>query len=119
MVLALVHLAFPRYFGWRQELAPLSLVNRQIMQVHTFFIGLVILLMGVLCVTSATELTGTVLGRKLLLGLGIFWACRLGIQFFWFSPRLWRGKAFETTVHLVFTLLWIYLSTIFLIGSGN
>ncbi|MFM9949259.1 MAG: hypothetical protein ACKV1O_15065 [Saprospiraceae bacterium] len=114
VVLALVHVIFPRYFNWDQELKSLSLVNRQIMLVHTFFIALVVLLMGLLCLTSSNELVNTPLGNRLALGLGVFWAARLLIQFFGYSSALWKGKRFETLVHIVFSLFWVYLSIVFL-----
>jgi len=85
------------------------------MYVHSFFIALAILLMGVLCLTSATELTGTALGKKISLGLGIFWTVRLLIQFFGYSAKLWKGKTLETSVHIAFSVFWTYLSTIFIL----
>jgi hypothetical protein len=112
--LAGIHIIFPKYFHWNTELRSLSLINRQMMKTHTFFIALTVFLMGILCLTSATELTETNLGKKISLGLGIFWLIRLVIQFFGYSPKLWRGKLFETTMHIFFTLLWAYLSFCFL-----
>lgn len=114
MALALVHVIFPKYFNWRDELKSLSLINRQMMIVHTFFIALIVFLMGLLCLTSATELIETKLGKTISLGLGIFWSTRLFIQFFGYSTELWKGKTFETIVHIVFSLLWTYLSVVFL-----
>ncbi len=114
IALALVHVIFPKYFNWQKELQSLSLVNKQMMVVHTFFIALTILLMGLLCLTSSTELITTKLGKTISLGLGIFWSIRLFIQFFGYSATLWKGKPFETTVHIVFSLLWLYLSGIFI-----
>jgi hypothetical protein len=114
VVLALVHIIFPRYFQWQKELQMLSLANRQIMKVHTFFIALTLFLMGSLCLSSAVELTETDLGKRLCLGLGVFWSVRLFIQFFGYSAKLWWGKPFETTVHIVFSALWIYFSMIFI-----
>jgi hypothetical protein len=113
--LALVHVIFPKYFNWDKELKLLSLINRQIMIVHTFFIALVVFLMGLLCLTSASQLIETELGKKISLGLGIFWTVRLFIQLFGYSSKLWRGKALETTIHILFLLLWVYVSSIFLI----
>lgn len=113
VMLALVHGIFPKYFKWETELKPLSLINRQMMQVHTFFIALILLLMGLLCLTSAKELSETNLGKKISLGLGIFWTARLLIQFFGYSSDLWKGKKFETFAHVAFSLFWIYLSVIF------
>jgi len=83
------------------------------MTVHTFFIALLVFLMGLLCLTSSDELIYTNLGKKISLGLGIFWTIRLLIQFFGYSSQLWRGKTFETAIHILFIFLWIYLSFIF------
>lgn len=114
IALALIHLVFPRYFNWNKELGYLSLINRQMMTVHTFFIALTVFLMGLLCLTSANELIDTNFGKRICLGLGIFWTIRLVIQFFGYSSQHWKGKAFETSVHVLITLLWIYLSFIFM-----
>ena len=114
MALALVHVIFPKYFNWKEELKSLSLINRQMMTVHTFFIALVVFLMGLLCLTSTTDLIETKLGKTISLGLGIFWSTRQFIQFFGYSTELWKGKTFETIVHILFSLLWTYLSVVFL-----
>ena len=115
ILLAAIHVAFPKYFNWKMELNSLSLINRQLMYVHSFFIAFAILLIGVLCLTSAQELTSTALGKRISLGLGIFWLARLFIQFFGYSSKLWRGKTFETSIHIFFSIFWIYLSTIFIL----
>ncbi len=48
MLLAFVHVIFPRYFEWKEELKSLSLINREMTYVHTFFIALIVLMFGVL-----------------------------------------------------------------------
>lgn len=86
------------------------------MQVHTFFIALAVLLMGLLCVYSPHELTSSALGRTISLGLFVFWFVRLIVQLFVYSPSLWRGKTFETIVHVLFTCFWMYCSAVFLLS---
>jgi hypothetical protein len=113
VLLAIVHIIFPKYFDWKKELSSLSLVNQEMMRIHTLFIALTVLLMGILCLTSSTELIETHLGKKICLGLGLFWSIRLLIQFFGYSSALWKGKFFETIVHVFFSLLWLYLTFIF------
>jgi len=115
VILALIHIIFPRYFNWKTELHSLSIINRQMMYIHSFFIAFIVLLIGILCLTSAPELTGTVLGRRICLGLGIFWLVRLFFQFFGYSSAVWKGKSFETTVHILFSIFWVYLSSIFIL----
>ncbi len=113
VLLALMHVGFPSRFEWKRELASLSLMNRQMMYVHTFFIALVLFLIGLLCLTSSSELLETALGKKICLGLGVFWFVRLYCQFFVYSSELWRGKKFETAAHILFSIYWVYLSIIF------
>lgn len=114
MTLASIHIFFPKYFNWKEELKALTLINRQMMTVHTFFIAFVVFLIGLLCLSYATDLTQTKLGKIISLGLGIFWATRLIFQLFVYSTKLWKGKTFETTIHIVFTIFWIYLTSVFL-----
>jgi hypothetical protein len=83
------------------------------MYVHTFFLALALFLMGVLCLTSANEIVETELGKKLALGLGIFWGLRLLFQFFVYSTEHWKGKSFETTIHVLFSALWTYITIVF------
>lgn len=116
IALALVHIIFPKYFNWGKELKFLSLINRQMMTVHTFFIAFTVFLMGLLCLTSTNELIETNLGKKISLGLGVFWTIRLFIQLFVYSSDLWKGKKFETVIHILFSIFWIYFSSIFLVN---
>jgi hypothetical protein len=113
-ILDFIHLGFPRYFDWKNELKSLNLVNRQIFKVHTFFIGLVVLLIGLLCYFCSSELVTTELGRKICIGLSVFWILRLYFQLFFYSTDLWKGKKLETNIHIVFTAFWIYMCWVFI-----
>ena len=114
MTLGLFHVFFPKYFKWKEEFSKVSTINRQMMYVHSFFIAFVVLLMGLLCVTSAADLLTTPLGKRICLGISIFWMTRLFIQFFGYSSSLWKGKTFETSIHILFSILWIGLSVVFM-----
>ena len=113
VALALLHAIFPRRFQWKAELASITLLSRQVMYVHTFFIALTVMLMGLLCLTSSDLLVDTELGRRVAFGLAAFWFARLLIQFFGYSSQLWRGKRMETFIHIVFSGIWTYFTTIF------
>ncbi len=117
--LALLHTIFPRYFRWQTTTAALERVTREILYVHTFFIALTVLLMGLLCLCSGELLLTTPLGQRICLGLAIFWSIRLLFQFFGYSAELWRGKRFETIVHIAFSLLWLYLSAVFWLAATD
>lgn len=114
IMLALAHLAFPKRFQWKEELARLSLLNRQIFLVHTFFICVVLGMFGALSLFASTLLMeGTPLARLILLGMAIFWGLRLFCQWFVYDAALWRGQRFNTMVHGVSTVLWLYLTAVY------
>ncbi len=117
MFLGTFHLGFHKYFNWKVELELVSLINRQMMIVHTLFIGLIVFLIGVLCFFHSSELLSSELGHTLSIGLALFWTLRLLVQLFGYSSKLWKGKAFETGIHILFLFLWTYLSSIFWIIS--
>lgn len=112
MVLAAVHVVFPRYFKWQEELRHLSLINRQMMQTHTFFIALTVALMGCLCIEAADLLVQDGLGRMICLGMAVFWSLRWFFQLFVYSTQLWKGKKLETAIHILFTLFWTYTAVV-------
>lgn len=111
IVLSLLHLSFPARFHWHEELARLSLLNRQIFWVHTFFIMLVLVLFALLSLFAANELVRPgKLPRLVLGGIAGFWAIRLLFQFFVYDSALWRGNTFNTVAHIGFSGLWAYFA---------
>jgi hypothetical protein len=114
IALSLMHIVLPRYFRWQEELASVSLITRQIFYVHTFFIAFVVLLIGVLCLSYSHQLIYDPFGKVISLGFFGFWLARLIFQFFVYSSKLWKGKRFETVIHVIFSALWAYLTTVFL-----
>ncbi len=119
ILLALLHCIFPRYFNWKKDLQSLSLINKQMMEVHTFFVALAVLLIGILCLSNTKEIVSTPLGHTIALGLSIFWGIRFIFQFAVYSSKLWRGKSFETIIHISFSLLWAYFTTLFFLIFKN
>lgn len=119
IALSLMHIILRKYFKWEQELAPLSLITRQIFYVHTFFIAFIVLLMGLLCIGYSNELVYDPFGRVITLGLFGFWLTRLIFQFLVYSPNVWRGKRFETVMHVVFAITWTYFTGVFLLSYLN
>jgi len=84
------------------------------MVVHTFFIALTVFLMGLLSLLYSAELVTLPFGRVISLGIGIFWLVRLFFQFFVYSKDLWKGKRFETIMHILFAITWVYLAAVYL-----
>ena len=110
VLLGVAHCFFPKRFGWKDDLAKLSLLNRQIFGVHCFFIALTLVLMGSITALYARALLEpSPLNRAILACAAIFWACRLFVQFFVYDRKLWQGNPFNTWMHVLFSCLWIYL----------
>lgn len=112
--LALLNVFVPRRFGWRAELSRVSLLNRQVFQVHAVFLVVTLTLFAALLLTSADALLErTRLARAMLLGLTLFWGLRMAMQWFYYSPAIWRGHRFNTRMHVLFSALWIYFTGVF------
>jgi hypothetical protein len=118
--LAVFNLFVPRYLGWRDELRRLSLVNRQIFEVHAIFLVLILAMFAVLLLSSAEALLQpSRLSRLLLGGLTIFWGLRLMVQWFYYSPATWRGNRLRTIAHYAFTAAWIYVTSVLGAAFGH
>lgn len=114
IILGFSHAFFGPRLQWKEELARISLLNRQIFYVHTFFIALIVVMLGVLaCFYTKELLAPSRLARVVLSGIVLFWSCRLWIQFFVYDASLRKGHRFHTRVHILFSFLWLYLVGVF------
>ena len=115
--LVVVNLLVPRRFHWREEMSRLSLVNRQIFQAHSVFLVLTLALFAALLLTcGAALLEPTRLSRAVLFGLTVFWGLRMLMQWCFYSPLIWRGHRFNTVMHYVFSVVWVYVTTVFAVA---
>lgn len=80
---ALFHLGFWSLFKWPRTLMATTLPNRAILQIANLQLVWVFLCVGALCLRFPAELSGTPLGRAVLLGMSGFWLLRLAAQFVW------------------------------------
>ena len=112
--LVVVNLVVPYWFRWREEMPQLSLINRQIVQAHTLFLVLLLGMFSILLLTCSDALLDhSRLSRTVLAGLTIFWALRMAMQWWFYSPAIWRGHRFHTAMHWVFSATWIYVTAVF------
>ena len=115
--LVVVNLLVPRRFHWREEMLRLSLVNRQIFQAHSVFLVLTLALFSALLLTCGPALLEpTRLSRAVLAGLTIFWGLRMLMQWCFYSPLIWRGHRFNTVMHYTFSVVWVYVTTVFAVA---
>jgi len=111
MLLGVSHFFFDQYFGWKHELESVSLLTRQIFYVHTFFIGIGVMMAGaVSCLLADALVCRSDLSCAVLAAMAAFWFCRLLAQFFVYDPALWRGNRFRTGMHAAFAVFWCYVT---------
>lgn len=114
IALSLLHFPMATKLKWGEDTARMSAINASVFQVHTFFICLVLILMGLPClIDPGVFLIPTPAGAWVTWSIAVFWAARLYCQFFVYRTDLWRGKRMETTVHLIFTCVWSALTALF------
>ena len=114
ILLALVHIPIGKHLSWREDCARLTPVNASIFHVHTLFICLVLVMMGLPSLLDpAVFLERSRAGAWLSWSFAVFWTIRLYCQWFVYGADLWRGKRLETAVHWVFSSLWLSLAALF------
>ena len=115
--LVVLNLFVPRHLGWNEDLKRVSLVNRQIFEVHAMFLVLILAMFAVLLLSSSEALVEpSRLSRLILGGLTVFWGLRTLAQWFYYSPATWRGNRLRTAVHYVFSAVWVYVTAVFAVA---
>jgi hypothetical protein len=114
VLLAGLHIPIGRHLKWREDSTRLTPPNAAIFRVHSFFIGLVLVMMGLPClIEPRVFLEPSHAGSWLAWSFAAFWAIRLYFQWFVFPADLRRGKRLETILHWWFTVYWTSLTALF------
>ncbi len=114
ILLALLHVPISRELKWKEDARKLSPMNESVFHVHTFFVCLVLVIMGLpSLLTPQALLEKSMLGKWTAVSWSVFWFIRLYCQWFVYRSDLWKGNPKETFIHYWFTLVWIYLTTLY------
>jgi hypothetical protein len=98
-----------RYFGWGAEIRRLTLLTRQVFVIHSAFVTVVLVMLGVLLACHAPALLSPgPLPRALLAGLLVMWSARMLAQWFFYDASLWRGNRLHTFMHVLFSAIYVY-----------
>jgi hypothetical protein len=101
----------PSRLGWKEDLQKLTAFNRKLMWVHGGFAVLTIVAFGTLTLALHSEMLG---GDRAALGvclfIGIYWALRVGVDFFYYDHKDWPSGRTFVVGHMLLTLLFSYLS---------
>lgn len=119
ILLGLLHGSISKRLNWKEEAARMSELNAAVFHVHTFFIVLVLFIMGMpALVDPMVFLEPSRAAKWGCWALTLFWGLRLAFQWTWYRPAWWKGKGFETTMHWVFTFIWLLLTALFAACAG-
>lgn len=114
ILLALLHVPIGHKLRWAEDCKNLTPANAAIFRVHTFFICLVLVMMGAPSLLEpGVLLNPSRAGGWLAWSITGFWTARLYCQWFVYRAELWRGKRMETAIHWIFTFVWLALATVF------
>jgi membrane protein YdbS with pleckstrin-like domain len=114
IALALAHIQMSRVLRWREEAALMSPASESVFHVHTLFVCAILVMIGLpALIAPQIFLERSDAGAWLTWTCSAFWLLRLLVQWFVFPSALWRGKPFETRMHILFTMVWAGLTALF------
>src|SRR5205823_7424619 len=92
---------------WKQEVARMPLLLREVFQVHAWFISVTLTIFAVMTWRFAAEMAGGAnpVCRWLAAGIGGFWAIRTVLQMAYYSSSHWRGQVGRTVAHVVLLMV--------------
>ena len=99
--IALLGPMIPRLLNWKEAIAAMPLLVREVFHVHTFFIALTCAIFGVITWRFAADLAHPPheMVRWFTAAIGIFWAIRCVMQWTTYSASHWRGLPLRTLAH--------------------
>jgi hypothetical protein len=114
-VIGVLVFLLPKALGWQPALAAMPRLMREIYHVHAFYLSFTLWIFAGFTVAFGDQMVaGDAAMGALAFWIGVFWAVRVAIQLFYYSPRHWRGKPRETVVHLVFLVVYALMSSAYL-----
>jgi hypothetical protein len=98
----------------------MSQLNATVFHVHTFFVCLVLVAMGLPALLEpGVFLLHSRAGLWVSCSLAVFWFCRLIAQWTVYRPSWWHGQPLESAMHWVFTVVWLFLTLLFAACSAR
>jgi hypothetical protein len=112
--LAAIHPLLAKLFNWSTDLGKLTQINRQIFIVHTIFLVIGILMLGIVCVFySGALIAKSTLALVANASFTMCWLSRLICQFFIFTRDMTGNVKLDNVLWFTSTLLWIYYTGLF------
>src|SRR5258707_15818839 len=106
LAIAALNLSLVPLFHWRQDLARMPLLLREVFRVHAWFISVTLAIFAVMTWRFAGQMATHTdpAAQWLAAGIGMFWAIRTFLQVAYYSSSHWRGKPARTVAHFALLL---------------
>lgn len=115
-----LNVVLPRLLNWKPDLDRMSLLVREIFQIHAVFITLTVAIWGVLTwkfaerwVTAPDELSSWV-----CCALALFWGLRCVMQWTHYSASHWRGQPGRTVIHWLLFVGYLFWTVVYAWTGG-
>jgi hypothetical protein len=101
LFIAILGMMIPRILNWKEPIARMPLLVREVFHVHTFFVALTCAIFGVITWRFAADIANPSheLIRWFTAAIGIFWGIRCVMQWTFYSSSHWRGLLDKTIAH--------------------
>jgi FtsH-binding integral membrane protein len=114
-IIAAANFFAPAKLHYRENLAKVSPIIRQIFTVHSIYIVFVLIGFGLICLLFPADLCGaSPLGKFLCGFLAIFWGLRVVLQFTYYDKAVKQENPFGT---LCFGTTFLYLAMVFAVAT--
>jgi hypothetical protein len=102
LAIAVLNLFLVPLLNWREDLARMPLLLREVFQVHAWFISITLAIFVAITWRFASEMAGGAnpVCQWLAAGIGAFWAIRAVLQMAYYSSTHWRGQSGRTLAHI-------------------
>jgi hypothetical protein len=107
LAIALANVVLPRKLKYRENLARVTPMIRQVFVVHSAYIVGIVLLFALITFKFTNELaSGRGLGRFLAAAMAAFWFCRVPLQLFYYDRAVRRdNRAGDAAITLALLFL--------------
>jgi hypothetical protein len=114
IILVFASLTIPGLLNWKQELAKLPDLIRQIFWTYAGYILTMNLAFGLLSAFSPDSLTdSSFLATVITMYIAVYWAVRIGIQFFYFDRKNAPKGFIYLAGEIALVALFIFLTTVY------
>jgi hypothetical protein len=107
LAIGLANFVLPAKLKYRENLARVTPIIRQIFVVHSgYIVGILVLFAAITLAFTADLASGRGLGRFLAAAMAVFWLCRVPVQLFYYDRALRRdNRRADAAITLAFLFL--------------